>query len=481
MATRPGRDLSTGPIARTLLLFALPSLGSSVLQSLNGSINAVWVGQFLGEAALAATANANLVMFLMFSAVFGFGMAATILIGQSFGAHDVDGARRVMGTTTGMIAVSATLVALAGWMWSPALLHLLSTPTEVFDLALAYLRVMFVGLPFSMIVVLLTMGLRGSGDSMTPLWFMILAAVIDVALNPVLILGLGPAPALGIQGAATASLIANIVSLIALVAYIYWRDLPLRLRGRELGYLLPAPALMGTIVRKGVPMGLQMLVVSVSALAMIGLVNREGAAVTAAYGAANQLWTYIQMPAMALGAAVSAMAAQNIGANRWDRVAKVARAGIGMNLLMTGSAVVLLLLIDRHALSLFLGNDGHAMAVGRHMNLIVSWGFILFGITAVLSAVVRANGAVMVPLLILVIAFFPVRLGIAGSFQPSMGADAIWWSYNAGAIATLVMTIAYYHFGGWRALRMMPQTDPVEAEEMVLSGTEPAGRDQPNG
>ncbi|WP_380877638.1 MATE family efflux transporter [Sphingomonas sp. DBB INV C78] len=481
MATRPGQDLTTGPIARTLLLFALPTLGSSVLQSLNGSINAIWVGQFLGEAALAATANANLVMFLMFSAVFGFGMAATILIGQRIGADDVDGARRVMGTTIGMLAVGATLVALAGWLWAPNLLHLLATPPEVFDFALAYLRISFLGLPAGMIMVLLTMGLRGTGDAMTPLWFMILAAVIDIALNPVLILGLGPAPALGIRGAATASLIANIISLAALVAYIYVRDLPLRLRGSEIGYIVPERTLTRTIFVKGVPMGLQMLTVSISALAMIGLVNREGAAVTAAYGAANQLWTYIQMPAMALGAAVSAMAAQNIGANRWDRVGQVTRAGIWMNVLITGGAVLVMLAIDRHALSLFLGNDGHAMDVAQHMNLIVSWGFILFGVTSVLSAAVRANGAVMVPLAILIVAFFPVRLGLAAYYQPRIGADAIWWSYNAGALTTLIMTFAYYRFGKWRELRMMPQTDPIEAEEMVISGAEPAGRCQPNG
>ena len=481
MAARPGQELTSGPIARTLLLFALPTLGSSILQSINGSINAVWVGQFLGEAALAATANANLVMFLMFSAVFGFGMAATILIGQSMGARNIDAARRVVGTTMGMFLVAASLVALAGWIFAPALLHLLATPPEVFDLALAYLRVSFLALPPSMMAVLLTMALRGTGDSLTPLWFMVLAAIIDVGLNPVFILGLGPAPEMGIRGSATATLTANYVGLVALVAYIYSRDLPLRLRGHELAYLWPKPGLLRAIVFKGVPMGLQMLVVSVSALAMIGLVNREGAATTAAYGAANQLWTYIQMPAMALGAAVSAMAAQNIGADRWDRVGQVARAGLVMNLVMTGSAVLLLLLIDRHALSLFLGDDGRAMDIARHMNLIVSWGFILFGVTAVLSAVVRANGAVMVPLLILVVAFFPVRLGIAAVFQPRVGPDAIWWSYNAGAVTTLILTFLYYRHGKWREMRIIPQTDPVEAEEMVLSGTEPLGRAEPSG
>src|SRR3982750_227641 len=96
---RAGRgDLTQGAIGKTLLAFALPTLASSILQSLNGTINAIWVGRFLGEGALAATSNANMIMFLLMSFVFGFGMAATVLIGQAFGRRDIDGARRVVGT-----------------------------------------------------------------------------------------------------------------------------------------------------------------------------------------------------------------------------------------------------------------------------------------------------------------------------------------------------------------------------------------------
>src|SRR6058998_4406483 len=100
----PGRgDLTQGPIAKTLLAFALPTLASSILQSLNGTINAIWVGRFIGERALAATSNANMIMFLLMSFVFGFGMASTILIGQAFGRGDIDAARRVVGTIVGAL------------------------------------------------------------------------------------------------------------------------------------------------------------------------------------------------------------------------------------------------------------------------------------------------------------------------------------------------------------------------------------------
>src|SRR5205085_11308966 len=129
-------------------------------------------------------------------------------------------------------------------------------------LALADLRVLFIAIPSSLILFMLMMAMRGAGDAMTPLWFMILAVVLDSTLNPVFILGLGPAPKLGIAGSATATVIANYVAMLALVGTIYLRDLPLRLRGAELRYLIPDRQLLAVIVRKGLPMGLQMIVVS---------------------------------------------------------------------------------------------------------------------------------------------------------------------------------------------------------------------------
>lgn len=479
---RPGSlDLTSGPIARTLLLFALPTLGSSILQSLNASINAVWVGQFLGERALAATTNASLVMFLMFAVVFGFGMAATILIGQSVGRRDIDAARRVLGSALGLFLIMSVVTVAAGWTWAEQLLRLLATPEDVRPLALDYLRVIFLSMPPSFVVVLLTMALRGSGDSMTPLIFMGLTAALDVVLNPLLILGLGPVPALGIAGSAMATLFANVIGLVALLMYIYARDLPIRLRGAELGYIRPDPALLKTILGKGVPMGLQMLVVSSSALVMIGLVNRFGTVTTAAYGATTQLWTYVQMPAMAVGAAVSAMAAQNIGAGRWDRVGRISRAGVLMNCALTGLLVVAITLADRPALSLFLGADGRAMDIATHMNLIVGWSWILFGISIVLASTMRANGAVIGPLVILFIALLPVRIGFAAGLIPVLGADAVWWSFPAGSLASLVLTIGFYRHGSWRKDRLVPPPHPIEAEERALADMQATGKARPIG
>lgn len=481
MAGPPQRhDLTQGPIGRTLLLFALPTLGSNILQSLNGSINTIWVGRFLGEQALAATANANIIMFLMFSAVFGFGMAATILIGQSMGRRDVEAARRAFGSAIGLVMGGAVLIAAIGWLFSPQILHLLATPGEAQQMALAYLRVIFLGLPFSMLGVLIQMSLRGTGDSITPLWFMILSVVIDAGLNPLLIEGIGPFPRMGIAGSATATLIAGIVSSLGLLGYVYWRDLPVRLRGAELRYLIPEGALVRTIVAKGLPMGAQMLVMSVAGLTMVGLVNRLGVDTAAAYGVSQQLWTYIQMPAMAIGVAVSGMAAQNIGAGKWDRVGAITRSGVVFNTIVTLIVIVAIILFDRPVMALFVGSQSPAIPIARHIQLLASWTFLMFGATMVLFSTVRANGATVPPLVILAITLFPIRFGFAFFGQRWFGTDALWLSFPIGSAFSLLFAALYYRHGRWRTQVLEVPPEPEKVEEETLATTEPAGRLQPN-
>jgi putative MATE family efflux protein len=476
-------NLTEGPIGKTLLAFALPTLASSILQSLNGTINAIWVGRFLGEGALAATSNANMVMFLLTAFVFGFGMAATILVGQAWGRKDIDQARRVFGTAGGSFLLVTIVIAIGGYYLAPAILALLGTPGEAAQLALAYLRVIFLAMPPLLLLTLAMMALRGAGDSITPLWFMIVAVVLDSGLNPVFILGLGPAPRMGIAGSAMSTLVANYAAFFGLLAYIYVRDLPLRLRGKELRYLWCDLAILRTIIVKGFPMGIQMIVISLSALALVGLVNREGVATTAAFGVALQLWTYVQLPAMALGAAVSAMAAQNIGAGLWDRVGRITRVGIVQTLAITAVLIVALTLADKAVLALFMGADSPALPIARHIHVVATWNFLLFGVMMVLFGTVRANGAVWVPLIVLAVGLVPVRFGYIFATYGWLGADAIWTSFPVTSLVNLALAVGFYLHGGWRKARMTVGERPDEEEcvEEALATREPGGALKPAG
>lgn len=226
-------DLTQGPISRTLLMFSLPVLGTSVLQSLNGSINAIWVGRLLGPEALTATTNATLILLLLLGVTFGLGMAATILVGQAVGAKNLDRAKEVVGTTATFFTALGVLMAIVGFAAADQLLHWMDTPPEARAMAEDYLRVIFLAVPFMYFFAFMVMAQRGE--------------------------------------------------------------------------------LLRTIVIKGLPMGAQMLVISLSGLIMMSMINGFGSGTAAAYAVAVQLWTYVQMPAMAIGAAVSSMAAPASG------------------------------------------------------------------------------------------------------------------------------------------------------------------------
>ena len=447
------RDLTIGPVTKTLFLFALPSLGVNILQSLNHSVNSIWIGRFLGEEALAASSIAGFVIFLMFATLFGFSMATTILVGQFTGRRDIESVRRTLGSALSVFLTIGILFAVLGWLSAPAMLRLLATPADAYPLALAYLRIMFLSMPASFVIVLLASSLRGSGDSVTPLWNAALGIAIDIILNPMLILGLGPFPRLGIAGAAWATVIAGLVGLCALLGQIYARDLVIRLRGAELGWLKPDMAFLIPIARMGLPMGLSMIIMSGSSLAMIGLINREGVDTTAAFGVMNQLWSYVQMPAVAVGSAVSAMVAQNIGANKWERVGRIVWSGAGINVAMTASLLLVITLFDAPLLRLFLDAASPAIPIAIHINHLVGWTFLLMGVSMVVTFAVRANGAVLAPLLILIASGVIVRFTVGFGFYDRFGAEAIWASYIATGIVSAILSLGYYWHGSWRKLK----------------------------
>lgn len=466
---RRAPDLTTGAIGPTLIAFAMPVLGSNMLQSLNGSANAFWVSHQLGEAALTATANANQIFFLLLGAVFGISMAANIMIGQAIGARDEALAKRVVGTcTTFFIAISVAL-SIAGASLTPHILDSMGTPADARADAITYLRVIFAAMPFIYFFNFVMMALRGTGDSRTPFYFAVMQVALDVTFNPILIVGVGPFPRMEIAGSAASTLISQTLSLVVMLAYLYRKRSLLVLRPHEWRLLKPDLEILRTLVFKGMPMGAQMIVISLAAVTMMSLVNRYGSHTAAAYGAASQLWNYVQMPAMALGSAVSSMAAQNVGAGRLDRVEKVAWIGAGWALIFTLTPIVLIFLAEPWVLRLFLPAGSPSIAIAQHINAYVLWGFIAFGVSFVFSGVVRATGVVWPPLAAMVVALWGVRIPFAYAMLPRWGADAVWASFPLGSVVTLAFAIAYYRWGGWRTARLISTTPEGEVPDIALS------------
>ncbi|MDQ0919635.1 MATE family efflux transporter [Paenibacillus sp. V4I5] len=453
---KPRPSLTEGPIAKTLILFSLPILLGNVLQTLNGSINAIWIGKYLGEGGLAATSNANIIMFFLISSIFGFAMAAVIMIGQNLGGQKVEEAKKVVGTSAVFFLILSIVVALFGLLFSHTILDWMNTPADVKDLAVTYTRIIFAGVPFMFGFNLIMAILRGSGDAKTPFYFLLLSAVLDIVLNPLLIQGMGPFPKMGIAGSAVATFVAQLISFVLLIVYLYQKKYFLRITKKDIPLLRINWMIIRTLIQKGLPMGLNMVVVSLSNLILIHLVNSYGSESTAAFGVAMQISSYVQMPAMAIGGAVTSMAAQNIGAGRWDRVNRITWTGVGFNIMMTGLIVVILHLFNREVVSFFLPPEGKAIEIGVHINNLTLWSFIIFGVFNVVAGVVRSAGAVVFPLIVAFVALLLVRIPLATILANKYGFDVIWWSFPISFSVAAAMNLLYYRFGKWKQARMIP-------------------------
>jgi Na+-driven multidrug efflux pump len=162
-------------------------------------------------------------------------------------------------------------------------------------------------------------------------------------------------------------------------------------------------------------------------------------------------------------------------------VARITRAGIIVNVLLTGGMVVLLTVFERPIIGLFLGGDSPALPIAARIQLLATWGFVLFGMTMVLFGTVRANGAVWGPLAILFVAMYPIRIGFALGLRPLLGADALWWSFPAGSTVTVLLAGLYYLYGPWRRGGVLIPPGTHECEEQAQATIEPAGMVKPAG
>jgi putative MATE family efflux protein len=483
MGGGPGqRNLTEGPITSTLVLFALPLLGANLLQSLNASVNQFWVSHMLGVTAITAIGNANSVMMLMLSAIMGATMAANILIAQQVGAGDLTMVKRIMGTAVFFFFVISITLSLTGGLFAPLILNnVMHTPPAAEAEAIIYLRVVFGAMPFMYFFQFLQMAQRGAGDSRTPFYFMALAVVLDIILNPLLIAGIGPFPKLGVAGSATSTLIGQSVSLVLLMITLYRRDSVLALKGRDLRYLSPSFEILRPLVFRGIPMSLQMFIMSAAGMTMIRFVNMFGAVTSAAYVGALQVWNYIQMPGMAVGMSVSSMAGQNVGAGHWARVDRIALIGLCLSVAVTGTIAAVIYLLGPLPLYIFLPVGSPTIPEALQIDRTVLWAFVIFNATFALGGIVRSTGAVWPPLIILVIAMFGIRVPFAYFMIPYFGKEAIWWSFPLGTLTSSALTALYFRFGGWRKVRMLHHPPRAEIAEASAGPPSAEGADRESG
>lgn len=435
---------TTRPLWLRFSLFLVPLMASNILQALSGTFNSIFIGQMIGVDALAAIAIFFPILFLLISFIIGISAGSTILIGQAWGAGNVARVKHIAGTTITAAVTMGVVIALVGGVWVEQIMGLLGAPDNIRDMSVSYARIMFLGMPGFFLFLIITSIMRGVGDTITPLFALILSLMVSVVLTPALIQGWAGLPQVGVNAAAWAFITGFVVVLVFLYFYMRARNMPLAPDAAMFRALRPDMKLLGLILKLGIPSGLQMIVASVAGLVVVGLVNRFGSDATAAFGALNQVMNYVQFPAMSIGIAASIFGAQAIGARRTDQLSIITRTALVLNLIITGGLVLLAYLFSQHLVALFI-TDPAVLELTESLLHVVLWSIVPFGWGVVFSGMMRASGMVYAPMLIALGCILIVELpGAILLSQTRLGLSGIWIAYAASFTAMAVLQAAWY-------------------------------------
>ncbi|MCU5555248.1 MATE family efflux transporter [Bacillus cereus] len=442
------------PIWKSMSMFLVPLLLSNVLQSVGQLFGMVVVGRWLGVNDLAAISAFFPLFFLLVSFVIGIGSGSSILIGQAFGAKNEDRLKAIVGTTLTFTFIIGVVLAIVGSIFAMDIMRLMGTPENIIEISVHYARILFISMPVLFLYFAYTTFMRGTGDSKTPFYFLIVSTALNMILLPILIFGWLGAPKLDVYGAAYASVISTVITFIVMLVYLKKKNHPLQLDSTVRKYLRMDWDLLKLLLRLGIPASINMILVSLSEIAVIAFVNRYGSDATAAYGVVNQVASYVQMPAVSLGITVSIFAAQSIGANQFDRLQKVVKAGIIMNYVIGGVLISLIYLFSRDILSLFLTSQT-TIEIAHSLVMITLWSYLVFGHAQIISATMRASGTVLWPTVIGVVSIWLVEVPVAYylSYHTSLGIEGIWIGYPAAFIVSLILQYAYYKLS-WQKKRI---------------------------
>ncbi|MFP0195576.1 MATE family efflux transporter [Pseudomonas sp. PHC1] len=431
------------PLWKTYLLFLAPMVLSNFLQSMSGTVNSIYIGQMLGTQALAAVSGMFPIIFFFIALVIGLGAGAGVLIGQAWGARESHMVKAIAGATLLLGVLIGLVAAVLGSVFARQALQGLGTPADVLDDAVAYARVMMWTLPFVLVYVLFTQLLRGVSDTLSPMLALLLSTVVGLALTPAFIRGWIGLPQLGIQSAAVAGLAGTLTSMAWLSWSLIRKGHPLAPDREFFAALRLDGAILGKVLRIGLPTGVQMIVLSLSELVILALVNQHGSQATAAYGAVTQIVNYVQFPALSIAITASILGAQAIGAGRLERMGPILRTGLWINVCLTGGLILSGYLLSHWLLGLFLTEDS-TRAMAEHLLHIMLWSLLIFGFQAIIGGIMRASGTVLVPVGVAIICVLGVQLPAAYWLDGRFGLQGVWMAFPIAYLGMLVLQTLYY-------------------------------------
>ncbi len=444
------RDLTVGNTLSGIIMFAIPLLIGNIAQQLYNTVDAIVVGQYVGDAALGAVGLAGPVINLILVLFMGISSGATIIISQYFGAKDRKNLSKAVGTTITLTVISGIVMSIAGVLLSRPLLILLDTPESMMDMAADYLMIVMIGLTGSGLYNILSGVMRGMGDSVSPLIYLLVACGLNVVLDLLFVVSFG----MTTDGVAWATIIAQAISAFLCVRRLLRMKETIDLNRSTLRI---SKSITSRIVRLGVPSGITQMIFSLSSILVQSLTNSLGASIVTANTMVMRIDGFAMMPNFTFGIAATTFAGQNIGAKKLDRMFKGTKQltvlALGTSIVMVGS----ILLLGKNLLYIFTSTP-EVINLGLDMLQTLALGYIVFSVSQVLQGVMRGAGEATIPMWISIICTVIIRMPLAylwaylsrspefpnGDPMCLYGSLLISWLCGCG------LSVFFYFRGKWR-------------------------------
>lgn len=435
-------DLIHGHIAKSIFWFSVPLLIGNLFQQLYNTVDAYVVGNFVSKEALAAVGASSPIINMLIGFFMGLATGAGVIIAQYFGAGDNGRLKKAVHSSAALTLVMSLLLTVIGIIGTNPMLHAIGIPADVFHDSSTYLMIYFAGISFNLIYNMGSGILRAMGDSKRPLYFLIIACIINIILDFLFVKYLH----MGVAGAGYATLIAQAISAILVVIVLIRSEGPHQLFWKQIRFHFP---ILKKIIMVGLPTGIQQSIVSLSNVIVQSYVNAFGSSVVAGYSATIRIDGFVNLPLQSFNMAVTTFVGQNIGAKQYERVKKGSRIALWMTMAVIATMAISLFFFGESFIAIF-NSEPDVIQAGRTMQLAFVPFYIMLPVVQIYNGVLRGAGKSSVPMYIMVFNFVILRqIYLAIVTQMTSDVYFVFMGWPVTWVTCAIMFIIYYHKVNW--------------------------------
>ena len=435
-------SLTEGNAKIGILKFAFPIFLGQVCQQLYNVVDAIVVGNYVGQNALAAVTSTGALIFLLVGFFGGMFTGAGVIISRYFGAKDSKKVKKAVGTAVSFGLISGTILTIIGTLFTPFILRLMGTPDSVFNDSSIYIRTYFIGIIFVVMYNVACGIFQAVGDSKRPLYYLVISAIINIILDIVFVGFFN----MGVIGAAIATVISQGTS--AFLAFFRLARIDSIYKVTLKGICLEKKILK-SMINIGLPSGVQNSVIAFANVIVQSSINSFGASVMAGNGAYIKLEGFAFIPVTAFTTAITTFVSQNIGAEKFDRVKEGSRFGIAFSCICAEIIGVVIFVLAPYLISIF-GDNPDVIAVGAqraHLNALF---YFLLSFSHCVSGVLRGAGRSKIPMLTMLICWCVIRVSYIKIATHLLNDIAVvFWAYPITWFLSTVVFIIYYKKSNW--------------------------------